>query len=173
MAEASDDNRLQPADSEVADASGESIAQSASLFLMARRALLASLGAVAITIEESNDFLSRLVDRGEVAESEIAKLVNDYVNRSQPSEKPAVVNRRSTVDRATVALADSVEVILDRLNVPTRADIEELSRKIGVLNEKVLTLRQKGGHLAAGNAARGAPALEVEGAPGAHNNGDG
>ena len=42
--------------------------------------------------------------------------------------------------KAGIALEDSVETILNRLNVPNKNEIEELSRKIGLLSEKVSTL---------------------------------
>lgn len=135
------------------DVRNEAIVQSANLYLLARRVLLTSLGAVAITFEEGNEFIERLVDRGEVAEADIVKLVNDYLERSNVREEHASEGRRATADKAAVALADSVEVILGRLNVPTRADIEELSRKIGTLNDKVITLKQRSGVHGEGGAA--------------------
>lgn len=145
------------------DVRNEAIVQSANLYLIARRVLLTSLGAVAITFDEGNEFIEKLVDRGEVAEADIVKLVNDYVERSNVREEHASEGRRATVDKAAVALADSVEVILGRLNVPTRADIEELSRKIGTLNEKVVTLKQRsGGVLPNGGAASVVAAARAE-----------
>lgn len=42
--------------------------------------------------------------------------------------------------KAGIALEDSVETILNRLNVPNKNEIEELSRKIGLLSEKVSNL---------------------------------
>jgi poly(hydroxyalkanoate) granule-associated protein len=125
------------------DVSNEALVQSANLFLVARRVLLTSLGALAMTIDESADFVNKLVERGEVAESDLNRLVSEYVERSNEREEVAAIARRDTVDKATVALADSVEVILGRLNVPTRTDIDDLSRKIGQLSDKVLTLKQR------------------------------
>lgn len=173
MAEASDAERLQAMDGANVDAPGETIAQNASLFLRARRALLASLGAIAITIEESNEFLSRLVERGEVAESDISRIVNEYVGRGGRTEESAEVVRRPAVERTPPVLTNSVEVILERLNVPTHADIEELSRKISLLNEKVTALKQRGGMLhMSGVQLQEAPS-QPDVAQVAHKNGDG
>jgi poly(hydroxyalkanoate) granule-associated protein len=119
------------------------VVESAGLFLAARRVLLASLGAVAIGLEEGNEFIERLVERGEVAEADLTRLVNETIERSNQREARASEERKSTVDKAAMAIADSVEVILSRLNVPTKTDIEELSRKINYLNEKVMALRQR------------------------------
>lgn len=124
------------------DVSNEAVVQSANLFLIARRVLFTSLGALAMTIDESSDFVNKLVERGEVAESDLNRMVSEYMERSNEREEEAAEGRRTTVDKATVALADSVEVILGRLNVPTRTDIDDLSRKIGQLNDKVLALKR-------------------------------
>ncbi len=129
---------------DVADVSNEVVVQSANLFLVARRVLLTSLGALAMTIDESAEFVSKLVERGEIAETDLSRMVSEYMERSNEREEHASEARRNTVDKATVALADSVEIILGRLNVPTRTDIDELSRKIGQLNDKVLSLKHTG-----------------------------
>lgn len=125
------------------DSHHEVVVESVGLFLAARRVLLASLGAVAIGLEEGNEFIERLVERGELAETDLTRLVNETIERSNQREAKASKNRKSTVDQAAMAIADSVEVILGRLNVPTKTDIEELSRKINYLNEKVMALRQR------------------------------
>ena len=125
------------------DVRNEVIVQSANLYLMARRVLLTSLGAVALSYDEGDEFLNKLAERGEVAEADLVNLVNDFVARSNEREAKAMDTRRTTIDKAAYALADSVEVILGRLNVPSRGDLEELSRKISKLNERVLALRQR------------------------------
>ncbi len=125
-----------------AGVSNEALVQSANLFLVARRVLLTSLGALAMTLDESSDFVNKLVERGEVAEADLNRIVSEYVERSNEREDLAALGRRDTVEKATVALADSVEVILGRLNVPTRTDIDDLSRKIGQLSDRVLVLKE-------------------------------
>lgn len=55
----------------------EAIVQSANLFLVARRILTTSLGAIALSIEETNEFIERLVERGEVAEHELSAMVDE------------------------------------------------------------------------------------------------
>ena len=60
-----------------------------------------------------------------------------------------------------MALEDSVETILTRLNVPNKTEIEELSRKINYLNEKVLALRQRN----RATAAQPLEAIEVTASP--------
>ena len=51
------------------DVRNELIVQSATLYLLVRKALMASLGAVALSADEANEFVNRLVERGEIARS--------------------------------------------------------------------------------------------------------
>lgn len=122
------------------DVRNELIVQSANLYLMVRKALLASLGGVVLTADEAGELFTRLVERGEIAETDAQKIVADLRNQGRKREEEASVAREEISKKAGLALEDSVETILNRLNVPNKAEIEELSRKIGLLNEKVSTL---------------------------------
>lgn len=124
----------------VIDVRNELIVQSANLYLMMRKVLLASLGSVALTADEASEMFARLVERGEIAESDAQKIVTDLRDQGRKREEEAGQAREEISKRAGMALEDSVETILNRLNVPNKAEIEELSRKIGLLNEKVSTL---------------------------------
>ena len=119
------------------DVRNEMIVQSANLYLMARKALMASLGAVAMTLDEANEFVDKLVERGELAEADAQKLINELRERSNAREKHVGAARRKAVSKAGQALEESVEVILNRFNVPSKTDIDELSKKIGALTQKV------------------------------------
>ena len=122
------------------DARNELIVQSANLYLVVRKALLASLGTVALTADEAGELFSRLVERGEIAESDAQKIVADLRTQTRKREEETTKTRDEMNKKAGKALEDSVETILNRLNVPNKAEIEELSRKIGLLSEKVNTL---------------------------------
>jgi poly(hydroxyalkanoate) granule-associated protein len=122
------------------DVRNELIVQSANLYLMVRKVLLASLGGVALTADEAGELFNRLVERGEIAETDAQKIVTDLRNQGRKREEEASQAREEISKKAGLALEDSVETILNRLKVPNKAEIEELSRKIGLLNEKVSTL---------------------------------
>ena len=122
------------------DVRNELILQSANLYLMVRKVLLASLGGVVLTADEAGELFTRLVERGEIAETDAQKIVADLRNQGRKREEEASQTREEISKKAGMALEDSVETILNRLNVPNKAEIEELSRKIGLLNEKVSTL---------------------------------
>lgn len=117
----------------VSDVTSASKEKSASLLTMVRRVLLAGVGAAALTTEEIQDFLNRLVDRGELAEKDARKLMNDIVARRDGAEKRV----EKSVESASNVVEEQIERILTRLNVPNKFDIEELSKKIASLSQKV------------------------------------
>lgn len=98
---------------------------------LARKALLAGMGAMALTQEEVEKFVNKLVERGEIAEQEGKKLIRDV------SEK-----RKKDASKAQAELDKRVEDLLGRMNVPTKADIDTLSGKIAELSKKIDELKQ-------------------------------
>ncbi|MFZ1771753.1 MAG: phasin family protein, partial [Caldilinea sp.] len=121
----------------VVDVRNELIVQSANLYILMRKVLLSSLGAVALTMEEANELLAKLVERGEIAEADLQKMIDELRAQRERSEAEATKTRDELTKKASNTLEGSVETILTRLNVPNKSDIEELSRKISHLNEKV------------------------------------
>ena len=101
------------------------------------RVLLASIGAVALAQEEIEDFVNRLVERGEIAEKDGKKVVKDVMeNRKKQAQKSA--------HKAEDEVNKQVEQILERLNVPSKADIDSLTEKIASLSKKVDELKKSG-----------------------------
>lgn len=100
----------------------------------ARKVLLAGIGAVALAQEEIEDFVNRLVERGEIAEKDGRKLLREVVDR-----------RKKDAEKAEDEISKRVEEVLDRMNVPTKADIEALGEKIAHLSKKVDELKKAQG----------------------------
>jgi poly(hydroxyalkanoate) granule-associated protein len=101
------------------------------LFEAARRVLLASMGAVALAQEEMEDFVQKLVDRGEIAEKDGKKLVREMMDK-----------RKKEAQKAEDELDKRIEELLNRMNVPSKSDIEALSAKITALTKKVDELKK-------------------------------
>jgi polyhydroxyalkanoate synthesis regulator phasin len=101
------------------------------LFESSRRVLLAGIGAFALAQDEIEDFVGKLVERGELAEKDGKKLVREVMDKRKKTSKSAEgeMNKR-------------VQDVLDRLNVPTKTDIESLGEKIAVLTKKVEELKK-------------------------------
>ncbi|MCP4427987.1 MAG: poly(hydroxyalkanoate) granule-associated protein [Chloroflexi bacterium] len=97
-----------------------------------RRVLMAGVGAVALAQDEVEDFVNKLVERGEIAEKDGRSLVKDVFDR-----------RKERAQKAEDALEKRVEGLLDRMNVPSKSDIDALSKKIILLAQKVDELKAK------------------------------
>jgi poly(hydroxyalkanoate) granule-associated protein len=96
-----------------------------------RRLMLASIGAVALAQDELENLTQRLVERGQIAEQDSKRLIREIMNR-----------RRQGTARAEEQVEKGVEDLLQRMNVPTRSDIEALSAKIEALSKKVEELKK-------------------------------
>ena len=71
------------------DVRNELIVQSANLYLMVRKVLLASIGGVALTADEMGELFTRLVERGEIAEADAQKIVTDLRTQGRQREEEA------------------------------------------------------------------------------------
>jgi poly(hydroxyalkanoate) granule-associated protein len=101
------------------------------LFEMARKVLLASIGAVALAQEEVEEFVSKLVERGEIAEKDGKKLVREMMEK-----------RKKEAKKAEDELDKRLEELMGRMNVPSKGDIDALSSKITALTKKVDELKK-------------------------------
>jgi len=97
----------------------------------ARKVLLAGIGVVALAQNEAEEFVNRLIERGEIAEKDGRKLLTDIFER-----------RKKQVEDAETELESRIEEILNRMNIPSKADIDALSRKITNLTKKVDELKK-------------------------------
>ncbi len=102
---------------------------------MARKVLLAGVGAVALAQDEVEAFVNRLIERGEIAEKDGRKLINDVMDRRRKQMDEAQTKTKENLD-------GRVEAILHRMNIPTKSDIESLSDKIAALTKKIDQLKK-------------------------------
>ena len=99
------------------------------LFEGLRRLVLASIGAVALTRDETESFVNKLVERGEIAQKDGERLLNEVQTRLRQN--------RPKVEQ----VEGSVEQLLNRLNIPSKRDIDDLSYRIAQLAARVEELR--------------------------------
>ena len=100
-----------------------------------RRVLMAGIGVAVLAQEEIEDFVTKLVDRGEIAENDGRSLISDVLERRRKEVQERTKKASDSVDR-------SVEGILSHMNVPTRSEINSLSEQISELSKKVDQLRE-------------------------------
>ena len=99
-----------------------------------RKLLLAGLGTVVVAQDEIEHFIEKMVEKGEIAEKDARKLVKEVVDR-----------RKEGAKKAEAKIDKRVEEALNRMNIPTKADIEALSNKITALTKKVEELKKSSG----------------------------
>ena len=109
----------------------EVVVEEASILESLRRVLLASIGVVALTIEEIGDLVDKLVEQGEIAEQEGKKLVSEIKEK----------RKKKTGETEDVA-SSRMREMMDKMDVPTKSDIEDLSAKIATLSKKVDELKK-------------------------------
>ena len=90
------------------------------------RVMLAALGTVGLVQDEVEHFINKAVERGEMAEKDARKQVQEASEQRKGAEKG--VDKR-------------FEEIVARLNIPTKNDISTLNEKIADLAKKVDSLK--------------------------------
>ena len=101
-----------------------------------RRVLLAGVGAVSAAQDEAEKFVNKLIEKGEIAEKDGRSLLNELAeNRKQRAQESS--------KRVSDELEKRMESLLNRMNIPTKADIEQLSNKVAELTKKIDTLKEQ------------------------------
>jgi polyhydroxyalkanoate synthesis regulator phasin len=94
-----------------------------------KRALLAGLGAQ----EKAKEFIDELVKAGELSKGEAASLVKEWTSKAEQNTKD--------VD---VKIKDAVSGVLEKLNIPSKSDLEKLEKKVQALNGRLRKLEGGG-----------------------------
>jgi len=102
------------------------------LYEATRKVVLASIGAMALAQEELEQFINKLVERGEIAEKDGKKLYHEAMDK-----------RKKETKKAEGELDKRMEELLARMNVPSKSDIDALSAKITALTKKVDELKKE------------------------------
>lgn len=90
-----------------------------------KKAMLAGLGAQ----EKAREFVDELVKAGELSKSEGATLVKEWVSKAQESTKD--------MDHK---VKDAISAAFEKLNIPTRDDLEKLDKKFQGLSARISKL---------------------------------
>jgi poly(hydroxyalkanoate) granule-associated protein len=98
---------------------------------MVRKMMLAALGAAVIAEEEIEALINRLVERGELAEKDGRKLINEAMDK-----------RKTKTATVTDELNKNINDVLQRMNITTKADIDALGQKIAGLSKKIDELKK-------------------------------
>jgi poly(hydroxyalkanoate) granule-associated protein len=92
----------------------------------AKRLALASLGAVSLATEMTDELFQQLVKRGEHTKEEVARELHEARERSSTRREDATTYVRSRMD-----------AILNRVNMPSKADVDSINAKLNILTRKI------------------------------------
>ncbi len=124
------------------DKNGDS-RKAASFTDLVRKVALASVGAVVLAQEEVEDFVGKLVQKGELAEKDGKTLVKDLMEKRKQNEAHRENGNGAAHAGATSAIDATVDKVLHRINVPTKGDVDELAKKIEEIDRKIEALAAK------------------------------
>jgi len=92
-----------------------------------RKVMLAGIGAAALAQEEAESFILKLIEKGELAEKDGRVLMKDMREKRRQKAEEAIENR--------------ITSLIERMKIPTKTDIEDLSEKIAEISKKVDDLK--------------------------------
>ncbi|ACL23016.1 MULTISPECIES: phasin family protein [Chloroflexus] len=115
---------------------------SVQIFEVVRKLILAGIGAFALSREEAEAFINRLVERGELAQKDAQKLFEEAAERFRKTALPQVDPMQTNLNNLAAQVETGFEQFLNRLNIPSKRDIDELSAKIAQLAARVEELRR-------------------------------
>lgn len=95
-----------------------------------KKAMLVGLGAQ----EKAKEFIDDLVKAGELSKGEAASLVKEWVSKAEESTKD--------LDKK---VKDAISGAFEKLNIPSRDDIENLDKKIQSLSARLKKIEGNGG----------------------------
>lgn len=96
---------------------------------LARKVLLAGIGAAALAQEEADAFINKLIEKGELAEKDGRDILMDFRNK-----------RKREIEKE---LDNLVSTIINKMDIPTKDDIEKISNKISIITKKIEDLESK------------------------------
>jgi poly(hydroxyalkanoate) granule-associated protein len=120
-----------PAKPKVEEATEQKDKYQSQMAAMMRKMMLATIGAVAMAQEEIEAFVNRLVERGEIAERDGRKMIKEM----REKRKHQAAKMEDEVNK-------NVKDVLERMNIPTKSDIDEVSQKVTALSKKIDDLKK-------------------------------
>ncbi len=103
-----------------------------SLFDITRKIMLASIGAMAIAQDELEDFVNRLIERGEIAEKDGDGLIQELKEK-----------RKQKMQKGEEEIQKRLNHLLKRADIPSKSDVEMLNQKISNLSKKIDELKRE------------------------------
>jgi poly(hydroxyalkanoate) granule-associated protein len=106
------------------------------------KVFLAGVGAVAMVQDRMSACLAELVERGEGVELEARQRVRDRMEKRKNQVRKVARRREKVATNAEAELEAQIQRFLDRMNVPSKDDIDALGNQVTELTKKVDGLKQ-------------------------------
>ncbi len=97
-----------------------------SFYDVVRRMMLAGIGAIALKHDEMEEFMDKLVERGEIAKKDREELMKEMRERY----KKHYLSEENPMHKR-------VSEFMERFSMPTKSDIDELNKKLADLEKKI------------------------------------
>ena len=91
------------------------------------------LGLFTMTREKAEEIVDKLIEKGEISRKEASGVLEEILNRAE-KEREELEKR----------INNSLENTLQRFNVPNKADIEELNKKLDDIADKLDEMEKPG-----------------------------
>lgn len=98
---------------------------------------LAGLGTLATVEEEGSKLFGRLVDRGKEFENERRNELQSARKKAKKQRDEALEQLEEASEETQTLLTDTVNKALERFGVPTRTEVDRLSKKVETLAKQV------------------------------------
>jgi poly(hydroxyalkanoate) granule-associated protein len=109
----------------------------------AHKVWLAGLGAVAMAEKEGGKFFGSLVEKGKTVESKSVKQTKEQVEKAKGAVSGMKTVAESYWDTFGRTIDDQVTTVIHRIGVPTKEEIEVLTKKVEDLTDAIDKLRTK------------------------------
>jgi polyhydroxyalkanoate synthesis regulator phasin len=96
-----------------------------SIYRLVRKMMLAGIGAIALKHDEMQEFVNKLVERGEIAKKDGEELMKEMRERRRQYMREEDFPHKKVAE------------VLEHFSVPTKNDLDELSKKINNLEKKI------------------------------------
>lgn len=97
-----------------------------SFYDVVRKMMLAGIGAVALSHDEIEEFINKLVERGEIAKKDREELFKEMRERYRKYHHGDESHARKRVSE-----------LMERFSIPSKNDFEELNKKLADLEKKI------------------------------------
>jgi poly(hydroxyalkanoate) granule-associated protein len=98
------------------------------------RSLYFGLGAAILMKEGFEDFIEKAVEKGETSEKDVMKRIRSLL-KVEPKVKKVETTLETRIDT-------TIRKMLDSLDVPSKSDVEKLSKRVAELSGRVSKLTQ-------------------------------